>query len=70
MGKSILEGKMDGKKEGERIRRLQERDVCDAFNNPITEVKRLTLDRERFQCKKIDRLGQTIQLPTLKTEEY
>lgn len=59
---------MDGKKR--RRKNKKERDACDAFNKPITEVKRLTQDRERFQCEKIDRLGQTVQLPTLKTVKY
>ena len=47
LGKIILEGRINGKRErGPRPRRQWERDIEDTFNRPITEARRLALDRE------------------------
>lgn len=74
MGKSILEGKMERWTEEKKRKKKKaigkECTVCDAFNKQVTEVGRLTQDGGRFQCKKIDRRRQTIQLQKLKTVEY
>ena len=48
LGKIILEGRINGKRERGRPRRQWERDIEDAFNRPITEAGRLALDRECF----------------------
>ena len=48
LGKIILEGRINGKRERGRPRIQWERDIEDAFNRPIREVGRLRLDREHF----------------------
>ena len=48
LGKIILEGRINGKRERGRPRRQWERDIEDTFNRPITEAGRLALDRECF----------------------
>ena len=45
LGKIILEGRINGKRERRRPRRQWERDIDDAFNRPISEPGRLALDR-------------------------
>ena len=49
LGKIILEGRINGKRERGRPKRQWERDIEDAFNRPIREAERLALDREHFQ---------------------
>ena len=49
VGKIVLEGTINWKRERGRPRRECETDIRDAFNKPITEVGRLALDRERFR---------------------
>ena len=60
LGKIILEGKINGKRERGRPRRQWERDIEDAFNRPITEVGRLALDREHFQSVVKDAMSSRI----------
>ena len=50
LGKIILEGKIEGKRERGRPRRQWERDIRDAFDRAITEAGRWALDRSRFRC--------------------
>ena len=50
LGKIILEGKIDRKRERGRPRRQWERDIRDIFDTSLTEVGRLALDRDRFRC--------------------
>ena len=49
LGKIILEGRINGKREIGRPRRQWERDIEDAFSRPITVVGKLAIDRECFQ---------------------
>ena len=50
LGKIILEGKIEGKRERGRPRRQWNRDIRDAFDRSITEAGRWALDRGRFRC--------------------
>ena len=50
LGKIILEGKIDGKRERGRPRRRWEKDIQDVFDMSLTEVGRLATDRNRFRC--------------------
>ena len=48
LGKIILKGRINVKRERGRPRRQWERDIDDIFNRPITEAGRLALDKEYF----------------------
>ena len=50
LGKIILEGKIDGKRERGRPRRRWEKDIQDVFDMSLTEVGRLATDRNCFRC--------------------
>ena len=50
LGKIILEGKIDGKRERGRPRRRWEKDIQDIFDMSLTEVGRLATDRNCFRC--------------------
>ena len=51
LGKTVLEGKTDGKRERGRPRGQWERNIQNDFDMPITEIGRLTMDRNYFHCK-------------------
>ena len=46
LGKMVLEGKTDGKRERGRPRNVQ-----NVFDMPITEIGRLAMDRNYFHCE-------------------
>ena len=50
LGKIILEGKIDGKRERGRPRRRWEKDIQDIFDTSLTEAGRLATDRNCFRC--------------------
>ena len=50
LGKIILEGKTDGKRERGRPRRRWEKDMQDVFDMSLTEAGRLATDRNCFRC--------------------
>ena len=50
LGKIILEGKIDGKRERGRPRRLWEKDIQDVFDMSLTEAGRLATDTNCFRC--------------------
>ena len=50
LGKIILEGKTDGKRERESRRRRWEKDIQDGFDMSLTEAGRLASDRNCFRC--------------------
>ena len=50
LGKIILEGKIDGKRERGRPRRRWEKDIQDVFDMSLTEAGRLATDRNCFRC--------------------
>ena len=50
LGKIILEGKTDGKRERGRPRRRWEKDIKDVFDMSLTEAGRLATDRNCFRC--------------------
>ena len=50
LGKIILEGKTDGKRERGRPRRRWEKDIHDVFDMSLTEAGRLATDRNCFRC--------------------
>lgn len=50
VGKIILKGKIDRKRERERQRRQWKREVRDDFDMSLAEVGRLVIDRNCFRC--------------------
>ena len=50
LGKIILEGKIDGKRERGRPRRRWEKDIQDVCDMSLTEAGRLATDRNCFRC--------------------
>jgi len=50
LGKIILEGKTDGKRERGRPRRRWEKDIKDVFDMSLTEAGTLATDRNCFRC--------------------
>ena len=50
LGKIILEGKIDGKRERGRPTRRWEKDIRDVFDMSLTEAGRLATDRNCFRC--------------------
>ena len=50
LGKIVLEGKTDGKRERESRRRRWEKDIQDGFDMSLTEAGRLANDRNCFRC--------------------
>ena len=54
LGKVILKGKIEGKRERGRARRQWERDIRDAFDRSITEAGRWALDRSSLCGRRCD----------------
>ena len=50
LGKIILDGKIERKRERGRPRRQWERNIRNAFDSSITEAGLWALDRSRFRC--------------------
>ena len=50
LGKIILEGKIDGKRERGRPRTRWENDIQYVFDMSLTEAGRLATDRNCFRC--------------------